>query len=642
MVCLTVATLGFAGAAHGQTIAAGETHDSFLLKAAGQSGKLSYILTELQQSYGAHLTTAPGGVFVSPVPGLDIVDDKVVIDVLAAGDPALLASDLAALGMTGIGAAGRMVSGEFPVAALSLLGRLDTVRAARPSFWVRNAGTVTSQGDAAMKADVARNTYGVTGLGVRVGIISDSFNALGGMQGSLGNELPTAVNVAVLQDRSSGTDEGRAMAEIVHDVAPAAKIAFRTGASGVSSMASAILQMSDPGSLYPCNVIVDDLLYLQEPMFADGEIAQAVDTAVSRGVVYFSSAGNYGRKSYESEWQQSGQPGQWGKPMHDFDPGAGDDPYLRFQLPTGTSFFVLQWRDAYGWLNDLASGTTVDLDLLLYDANDVYMGFGAFYGNMGQDPTEILTVGNSGPPVTVSIAVQKFTGGEPPPFRLLWIGPTLLEHKTDSPTLFGHMNAAGAIAVGAANYIRTPVFGQSPPILASYSSAGGTPIVVTAAGEAMYDLRLRPDIVAPDRGNTSFFGGDVAEDTDTYPNFSGTSASAPHAAAVVALALEKAHTHTPALIRAALHKSTIDMKESGFDWDSGYGFLDAQKALGKILCDVNASGCVDIQDLWKLYTQTLYSAPNPRYDLNGDFGVNSVDMDMIVSMFDNYGSRCVP
>ncbi len=81
-----------------------------------------------------------------------------------------------------------------------------------------------------MKADVARTTYSVTGAGVKVGVLSDSYNKLGGAAaGIASNDLPAA-GVQVLQELPGlgGSDEGRAMAEIVHDVAPGAAIAFNT------------------------------------------------------------------------------------------------------------------------------------------------------------------------------------------------------------------------------------------------------------------------------------------------------------------------------------------------------------------------------------------------------------------------------
>ena len=71
-------------------------------------------------------------------------------------------------------------------------------------------------------------------------------------------------------------------------------------------------------------------------------------------------------------------------------------------------------------------------------------------------------------------------------------------------------------------------------------------------------VRQKPDVSAPDGGNTSFFIGDTTEDADTLPNFFGTSAAAPHAAAVAALLLQKAGgpgTLAPADIRTILQSS---------------------------------------------------------------------------------------
>ena len=48
------------------------------------------------------------------------------------------------------------------------------------------------------------------------------------------------------------------------------------------------------GGAEGCDVIVDDVSYLFTPAFRDGPIATAVDTVADSGVLYFSSAGNYG------------------------------------------------------------------------------------------------------------------------------------------------------------------------------------------------------------------------------------------------------------------------------------------------------------------------------------------------------------
>ena len=128
------------------------------------------------------------------------------------------------------------------------------IRAERAS-----AGAVTSQGDAAMRADVARATFGVDGTGVTVGVISDSFNCLGGAEADVASgDLPPGVVVLAESPDCSvswGSDEGRAMMQIVHDVAPGATLVFHTGVGGQPSLAAAILALADAGA----DVIVDDI-----------------------------------------------------------------------------------------------------------------------------------------------------------------------------------------------------------------------------------------------------------------------------------------------------------------------------------------------------------------------------------------------
>ncbi len=58
-------------------------------------------------------------------------------------------------------------------------------------------------------------------------------------------------------------------------------------------MANNIQALQKAGS----NVIVDDISYIDEPMFQDGVISQAIDAVTANGVTYFSSAGNEGPDS---------------------------------------------------------------------------------------------------------------------------------------------------------------------------------------------------------------------------------------------------------------------------------------------------------------------------------------------------------
>ena len=97
----------------------------------------------------------------------------------------------------------------------------------------------------------------------------------------------------------------------------------------------------------------------------------------------------------------------------------------------------------------------------------------------------------------------------------------------------------------------------------------------------------KPELVGPDGTNTTFFGGFDFEG-DGFPNFFGTSASAPHLAAVAGLALEGTRGFLPPELSEFLLVATAeDMDDPttpefdrGFDFRTGYGFARADRALG--------------------------------------------------------------
>src|SRR6202012_646398 len=101
--------------------------------------------------------------------------------------------------------------------------------------------------------------------------------------------------VTVLQDFPGGTDEGRAMAQVVYKMAPRANIAFATADFGELGFANNIRALAGiPGFTYmgqtfKADAICDDVGYFDEPFFQDGPIAQAVDDASAFGATYFSS-----------------------------------------------------------------------------------------------------------------------------------------------------------------------------------------------------------------------------------------------------------------------------------------------------------------------------------------------------------------
>jgi hypothetical protein len=133
-------------------------------------------------------------------------------------------------------------------------------------------------------------TSGILGNGITVGLISDSYNQKNGASaGVASGDLPGTGNpdgyttpVVVLLDDGSGgnTDEGRGMAEIVHDIAPAAHICFATGGASQITMAANIRNLRT-NSQANCDIIADDLYFTDEPFFSDGPISQAIDDVVT-------------------------------------------------------------------------------------------------------------------------------------------------------------------------------------------------------------------------------------------------------------------------------------------------------------------------------------------------------------------------
>src|SRR6185369_9950904 len=138
---------------------------------------------DLMALYGQHVThlgQKSAEPFVAGDPRVRVVADRVVVDAVADGDVRVLESELSGLGMRGIAVFGRVVSGELPLDAIPSLETAKSLRFARPARAGRRIGSVTSQGDVAMRADFARAAFGVTGAGVQVGVLSDSFDCLHG------------------------------------------------------------------------------------------------------------------------------------------------------------------------------------------------------------------------------------------------------------------------------------------------------------------------------------------------------------------------------------------------------------------------------------------------------------------------------
>ena len=460
-------------------------------------------------------------------------------------------------------------------------------------------GSVTSEAVRAMFVDLARSRYSnINGTGITVGIMSDSFDC-DGNQAQIDiqtGDLPPFSRINVLADLTPGDsciDEGRAMMQLVYDIAPGVNFAFHTAFRGQADFATGIRALADVG----CQIIVDDVGYFAELMFQDGIISQAVNEVASRGVSYFTSVGNSGNAAWvgETGFRNSNLFQDGFGQFHSFGLDS-DGNHVIFQpfeikrtsgvrLRSEIVLFLCQW-DEPGISTTGAGGSRSEVDIYVVDENGFILSSDPFT-NIGNDPTEIVAFdtfdfaasGNSGLVTAyVAIAVKE---GPPPAYMKIVSTSQGVFNFTDGTeaTNIGHANTATGASVGAAYYRQTPAYGVSPPKAESFSSFGGTPIFFDKDSNRLpaREIRRQPRFTGPDGTKTTFFG-------DSTNNFFGTSASAPNVAAVAALMMQlQTDRMTPNELFQILDSSAIDMTSTvGFDFISGYGFVNASKALDAV------------------------------------------------------------
>jgi hypothetical protein len=479
-------------------------------------------------------------------------------------------------------------------------------------------GANTSEGDAQLRAAQARAEFGVDGSGVKVGILSDSFDhdlfaptgaaedAISGDLPGIGNPCERETPVEVLSDpEKKRDDEGRAMAQIVHDLAPGAELSFATAFKGLPNFAANVEALATAGA----DVIADDVTYFEEPFFQEGPVGVAVKKVTEAGVSYFSSAGNNNLKNggrniasweapeyrdangcpavianFSEALEGAGEPGL--NPAHcmDFDPGGGfPDRAFTVTVSDGATLVVdLQWAEPW-------EGVATNLDAFLLGPNGSVVSASLADNVHGSEkPFELVSWENeTGAAANVQLVINRFAGSADPRLKFALLengsGVTSTEYESSAggdvvgPTIFGHNGAETAISVGA-----VPYFSEEAPEV--YSSRG--PVThyfepVTGTGPAPQlgspQLVAKPDIVATDGGANTFFGSCEGG----ARRFFGTSASAPHAAAVAALMREAEPAASGEAIEEAVEESARPV--GLFPATAiGSGLIDAVGAIEKL------------------------------------------------------------
>lgn len=583
------------------------------------------------------------------------------------------------------------LEGWFPLTSLSRLAGMPGLAAASaiPPLQTKG-GLVTAQADVALKSDLVRKNRLVTGKGVKIGIISNSFNVKGGQTASvLAGDLPGPGNpdgytkpVQILRDATPETvfsvpDEGRAMAEIIYDIAPGAELAFYGPLSGASvEIKKAYRALAEAG----CQIIVDDLGAVENAWFQDEGSAITIDSLVNKGITVFTAAGNFGAgeegnafRFYESNFNRFpislfGEEGF----LHNF-AAPGNDAYpfipVRFDGSQNPNVNVtLQWDQPWGSICADCEASKSSLYWVYFNQNFQVVAVSGVDRPGDALNTSIVNV-NAGATAVFFAAIFQFDNDGPlanqikivyRPSGSSFADPFFNTLFRNTPTVLSHSNARRGISVGASAWFNTPAgaplwnktigstFNIQLPVpqapLLSYtgsrsvfrnptaSALGGQAILFDTKGNrlAQPEIRQNPTVVATDGGQTSFFALNITG--IERPFFLGTSAAAPAAAAAGALLQSAAKGKlSPDQIRDYLTKTAQDMDNpykngfpykavedpndatftKGFDLGSGFGLIQADKAIDQYVYDAGIQG-IKIEPVCQSVTERKWVLKNPN------------------------------
>ncbi|MDO8382972.1 MAG: S8 family serine peptidase [Microbacterium sp.] len=449
---------------------------------------------------------------------------------------------------------------------------------------------------------------GITGDGVTIGVISTSFDnstaptamtaaqdIVSGALPGIGNPCGWETPVEVLHDDAPSDDEGRAMLQIVHAIAPAARLVFTSansdevnaGASDDESMANAIDALVAAGA----DIIVDDIMLVTDTAYAAGLAAAAADRAAASGVAYVVAAGNLGHVGADtiagvpqasggyqiagwqtSEFRAISCPVSVVAAMApdavecmDFDPESGEDVTARYTIyvEPGQDSQVdatLQWSDQpyavtselYGFFLD-ESGTLTDaLEPELPVVAGLPMALGLPFAGLPDSTAitrDLVIARVAGPALTEPLAVRFAFWDDNLP-RVVQAAEYYQSTATDvvGSTLIGRAANRSALAVAAQPfadpaYVGCPgdvvveCFSSTGPQARYYAPLDGT---TPPARLSTPETRNGPTITGLDGIPTTFFD----EEVDGTWLFYGTSAATPVVGAVLALGMQVAPTAT--------------------------------------------------------------------------------------------------
>ena len=464
--------------------------------------------------------------------GLSVAGGKVRV-IIEAADAKAAQKGVAATGADIEGTAANLIQAlATPGQLRDVLGlpSVGYVRAPLP----RVADAVTDEAVATVNASTWQQR-GQSGAGVKIAIIDLGFAGYASAQASGDLPAPLTTVDECEGELATGTEHGTAVAEIVHKMAPGARLYLICVSTEVDlataeeyAKANGITIVSHSVSWF--NTSRGD--GTGEPGTPDAIVADAR----ANGILWVNSAGNSGQGHWSGAFVDNGQ--GWNL-------FAAGDLGNGFYLPAGASTCVsLKWDD---W-----PVSSQDFDLFIArSADSTVVAYSENLQDGSQPPTEGVCLTNDGAGQAFFVAIGRYATTASPRFDLFLTAGTL-QYQVAAGSVTEPASSPAALAVGAACWRGTAI--------EPFSSRGPT-----------IDKRIKPDLTGPDQVSTATYG--ASSTCASESGFAGTSAAAPHVAGAAALVKGAYPSDTAAQIQSYLQARAMDLGAVGNDSVFGYGLL---------------------------------------------------------------------